>query len=916
MTKQNKPGFVLLQAKLNRPRVTRDLIVRPRLLKLLDSGLSEPLTIVVAPAGFGKTTLVSSWIEELAAGRRHGVDPVPATWLSLDESDSDPNIFLRYFINALQSIFPEAASETLSLLAGRQPPPDILAGILSNEIEALPSEFIMVLDDIHVLSGRSVFDFLTTWTHHWPRPLHLVLVSRLTPSLPLTALRAKGKLIEVRSRDLRFTMNETAEYLDQTMGSPVEEPALAAIYTQLEGWVTGLKLATLSQEARDNLGSLPQKVLSGQVDATNYLIDEVLLRQSPEIQNLLLKVSITGQFCEPLCAALLGDGEHGGDIRAGLDYLEANELFLISLDNRQEWYRLHQLFRDLLQNRLRREVGDEAVAALHDRAARWYAGRGLLEQALYHALECKNLALAAQFMWQGFGDALNHTDRPTLERWLKMLPPEYITQQPRLLAIQALHHGLRWELPQLQRIVQRLEALLLQPEMHASVEEDVILQGILATLRGHEAFIAGQPALAVDCCHEALALMPQDWTYVRGVAGMYLGINLHATGQKVEAEQFLTTHYEAAANKADVYSLRLLQALAVNALQSGLFETAHRIAQVMLRQSDQSGLALIQGWANYILGYINYHWNNLDAAERYFTVASGFIYTTQLLVVRQSLIGLADVYQAQGDFTKAMAKIGELSRLDIELYGQETIPTDAARARLLLRQGDLPGAELLSEQIDLTPSPPILMPWTEEPSLTRICVLIARNTPADIAAALKALDLLEDVALRTFNTRSRVEILALKGLAQLEQGDAVAARETLIRSVEMARRSRQIRVFVDLGLSMQKLMKQIAGHREVARTVGAILGAFESGINHGTLGPGRYNKTKPTLSLAETLTARELEILRLMAEPLNLAQIADSLNITHGTVKRHSINLYEKLGVHTRWKAIAKAVELGILPPR
>ncbi len=916
MTKQNKPGFVLLQAKLNRPRVTRDLIVRPRLLKLLDSGLSEPLTIVVAPAGFGKTTLVSSWIEELAAGRRPGIDPLPTTWLSLDESDSDPNVFLRYFINALQTIFPDAASETLSLLAGRQPQPDVLAGILSNEIEALPSEFIMVLDDIHVLSGRHVFDFLTTWTRHWPRPLHLVLVSRLTPSLPLTALRAKGKLIEVRSRELRFTLDETAEYLDQTMVTPLEQPALAAIYTQLEGWVTGLKLATLSQEARDNLSSLPQEVLSGRVNATNYLIDEVLLRQSPDIQNLLLKVSITGQFCESLCEALLAGGEHGGNIRANLDYLEANELFLIGLDNRQEWYRLHQLFRDLLQQRLRSEVGVEAVAALHDRAARWYAQRGLLEQALFHALECNNLALAGQIMWQGFGDVLNHTDRPTLERWLKMLPPDYIAQQPRLLLIQALHHGLRWELPQLHRVVQQVEALLRQPEVYASVEDDVIVQGILATLRGHEAFIAGQPAVAVDYCRQALALMPPEWTYVRGVAGMYLGINLHATGQKVEAEQFLTTHYEAAANKADVYSLRLLQALTLNALQSGLFETAHRIAQVMLRQSDQSGVALIQGWANYILGYIHYHWNSLDAAERYFTVASGFIYTTQLLVVRQSLIGLADVYQAQGDVDKAMAKIGELSRLDLELYGQETLPTMVAQARLFLRQGDLNSADANSELVNLPPSPQLLMIWTDEMPLTRIRVLIARNGPEDIDAALHALDVLDGMAIATSSPRPRVEILALRALAQLAKGDAVTARTSLIESVELARRSGQIRVYVDLGLPMQNLLGQIAAHRTITGTATRIMGAFEPNGGNTAYRSSRYTAPAAGPAPSEALTARELEILTMMVEPISLIQIAQRLNIADGTVRRHSINLYEKLGVHSRWEAVTKAVEQGILSAR
>jgi LuxR family transcriptional regulator, maltose regulon positive regulatory protein len=908
--------MVLLEAKLNRPQVTKNLIVRPRLLTLLDEGLSKPLSIVISPAGFGKTTLVSSWVDQLTAGQRPNIDPMPSVWLSLDQNDSDLNIFLRYFIHALRTIYPGAAPMTLELLSARQPPLDVLADILSNEIEALPSNFIMVLDDVQMLSGRGVFDFLVIWMSHWPQPMHMVMVSRFTPSLPLTSMRARGEVVEVRSQALRFTMSETAEYLNHRLGHSLEESTVATIYDQLEGWVTGLQLATLSTEARDILGALPQEVISGKVHMTNFLMNEVLLRQPDQIQRFLLKISITNEFCESLCMALLGDEEPGCDVRSCLNYLETNELFLIALDNRQEWYRLHQLFRELLQHRLRLELGQEAIDDLHSRAARWYAQNELLDQAINHALEGHNPTLAGDFMQQGLGDVLNRTDRPVLEYWIRLLPEELINRQPELLVMRAWAHGLRWEIPQGQRVLEQIEALLGEDWLASATDETSTLIGQVAALKAHHAYNTGQFESAVTFGREALRFIPPEWSYARGVASGYLGLGLYASGEIAEAERFLTTHYEAAAHKTDLYSLRLLNMQALNTLQQGLFESVKRTTLVMLRQSEQAGVAVTLGWAQYLLGYLHYAWNELDLAEQRFLATLGMRYTTQLLVARNGFIGLAAVYQAKGESAKAMAMIDELSQLDLELYGQETISTTAARARLLLLQGDLPGAELLSEQIDLTHPPPILMPWTEAPSLTRICILIARNTPADTAAALKALDVLDDTALRTFSSRSQVEILALRALAQLSQGDAVTARDTLIRSVELARRSKQIRIFVDLGPPMQKLMQQIAGHRIVSSTVETILVAFESSNGDSSRGSGRFRTAGADLSLAETLTARELEILRLMAEPLSQSQISENLNVSHATVKRHSVNLYEKLGVHSRWSAVEKAIELGILPPR
>ncbi len=925
MKSTKESNITILKAKLHRPRVTRELIVRPRLLALLDAGLARPLTAVVAPAGFGKSTLVSSWIGELVGGKRPGFGLVPAVWLMLDESDSDPNIFLHYFISGLRTVFPGAAPKTMALLTARQPPPmSLLADTLSNEIEGLPSRFVVVLDDVQTLHGQGVFDCLSFWARHWPWPMHLVLLSRLDPPLPLSNLRARGQLMEIRSRDLRFTYGETAEYLNRALGSAAEEPVLTALHQQMEGWITGLKLATLSPEARANFARLPEDGINGDVYVADFLIEEVLLRQPAGIQQFLLAVSIDNQFCKSLCNALLGDQDPNLDIRQCIDYLEANELFVASMDNQRKWYRLHQVFRDLLHRKLLSEMGEEAVDLLHVRAARWYAEHGLLDQALHHALEGKNLALAAQFMQQGFCDVLNRTDRPMLERWLQMLPGEVILQKPELLIMKAWGHALRWELEQALHVALQAEALLHKPEITAESDMKAVLQSHIAVLKSQAAYFNNQPDRAAVLCREVLALLPDEWRYVRGVAAIFLGMSLHSGGHITDAEQFLTAEYAAAANKAGSYPQQQLQTLVLNALQSGLFETAQRTAQVMLRHSNQSGLNLYQGWSHYLLGYIHYHWNDLEVAERHFAATVELRYTTQLLVARNGFIGLAAVYQAQGKHAAALATIGDLGRLDVELYGREEISTAAARARLLFLQGDLEGAYFWLEQVILPPGDRALLTWMDWPLLTKTAVLIARNTPADIAAAHDALDALDEIAVRTHSTRSRVEILALRALAQMAQGDVVAARRSLLQSITLSWRTGHIRVYVDLGPPMQNLLGQITGQGMVSEHISTILAAFEAAWGNGTRGVAasssiNHNGSGSTAVhrvLSENLTARELEVLTLMAEPISLAEISRQLHIAHSTTKRHTINLYEKLDVHSRWEAVAAAVELGILPPR
>ncbi len=400
MTDQN---HILLHTKLHRPRLPHDLLQRTRLIERLSHEIDTPLTLVCAPAGFGKTTLVCSWLEGSASGRKKLVSR-PSAWLSLDANDSDLTLFLRYFIAALRTIFPEACEQTLALLHARQSiPQSIIFATLSNELEEMPGEAILVLDDYHTVHGTQVNDLLDELVRHWPAPLKLVLISRLSPPLPLDRLRAKGMISEYRTRDLRFTPEETAAYLRLAHFDRLVDHALPVLESRFEGWAAGLHLATLSLHSGGSQEEILSTLSSEDPNITGYLLDEVLTHQFPAVHAFLLKTSILDRFCASLCEVVAGETSAPWNARARLDLIERSDLFLISLDNRQEWYRYHPLFQELLQQRLSEEMTAGQVADLHVRASRWFEGHGLLEEAIQHALAAGDFDLIVRQMNAGFG---------------------------------------------------------------------------------------------------------------------------------------------------------------------------------------------------------------------------------------------------------------------------------------------------------------------------------------------------------------------------------------------------------------------------------------------------------------------------------------------------------------------------------
>ena len=409
-------------------------------------------------------------------------------------------VFLRYFVAAIRTVFPEACAETLALLGAPYPTAQApLVVALSNELERLPARCVLVLDDYHTIRGEAVHDFLSELLRHWPQRLHLVLISRSNPPLPLANLRAKGQVAEIRTRDLRFTPEEAAAFLGKALRAPLSPSAVALLDQRLEGWIAGLRLVTLSLCAGADAETELAGLSGTSVEIADYLVDEVISCQTPAILKFLLATSILDRFCAALCECVLGSDASGDDppcdVPACIQWLESNNLFVIPLDNDRQWYRYHHLFQELLQRRLLAEVGPEQVTELHRRAAAWFAGQGLIDEALHHALAADDLDLAARLMEAGLCDALNREDRPTLDRWLRLLPEDFIQRRPWLLMIKAFAFQFSWQLPAVWKLLDQIEALLDEGAEHATALRRApprsgdppdlqVLRGMIAALAG------------------------------------------------------------------------------------------------------------------------------------------------------------------------------------------------------------------------------------------------------------------------------------------------------------------------------------------------------------------------------------------------------------------------------------------------
>jgi LuxR family maltose regulon positive regulatory protein len=913
---------LLITTKLHRPLVTGNHVERPRLLQLLQQGLSRPLTLVCAGAGFGKTTLVSCWLSSLeAAEEREPGGLLRTAWLSLDAQDSDLDRFVTYLVAALRTIFPDACAATLELInAPIDPPLGLLTATLINEIALLPDRFVLAVDDFNAISGESAPELLNRLLQHWPPNMHLVLISRYSPLLPLARLRVSEQLTEIRSRDLRFTAEETAAYLDIALSASLGQPALALLEQHTEGWIAGLQLATL---ALRTLGGAEVDVTPIPVDdaeAVQYLVDEVLSGQPPAIQRFLLQTSILDRFCAALCEAVAEGEDAGWMAQESLAWIERANLFIVPLDRRQGWFRYHHLFQEMLRWKLRERFGPDEINRLHCRAAGWFADHGLIDEALHHALAAGDLDLAASLMEGALCDVHNREDRPTLERWLRLLPEAYVERRPGILMFKAWSLHWTWHLDAIPPVLDRIEKLIEEAGQDSSGADPgsdlAALRGQIALNRMLVAHMNNQPAPALAFCQEALALLPKTWLFGRGSAMLFTGMSLQAMGRGAEAERLLHNEYESLTDKTTNYAIRLLFGLMVVYFQAGNLELARQVAQGMLHQATRSHFPVLQGWASYFLARIYFQWNDLGRARQYFGELVDKRYTAHTHAARNGLSGLALTLQVQGQSDEAQETLELLSQFDLDIIGYETDDTRSASAHLALAQGDLASACRWADLFS-RPAPDRTLYWVQHPHLVKAQILLARGGPSDIALARESADAVYEIAQRTTSVPFMIASLAVRALALDAAGQVDAAQAALQQAVELAQRGGFLRVFVDLGTPMQKMLARRLSHGPLGETVQRILAAFpDHPVAESPVAPLAPGWVRDGDYVVEPLTMRELEILALLREPLSGKEIANSLFISVTTFKRHTANIYGKLNVHRRREAVLAAESLGLLPRR
>jgi LuxR family maltose regulon positive regulatory protein len=944
-------ALTLIRTKLQRPRLPGDLVPRRRLLDRLKAGSDRKLTLVSAMAGTGKTTLLAQWLEEC---------PRPSAWLSLDEHDNDPVVFLYYLIAAVRTAFPHSCGKTFALLsAPKLPPVRAITAALINELDDLavtPSQQgpaakaihsvaspVLAFDDYHHITEPVIHEILSSLIEHLPQGLHLALATRADPPLPLARWRARSEMTEVRSVDLRFTLEEAHALLERTAGRDLNPEMVRLLEEKTEGWVVGLRLAGLSMRTRPDLDAFVRGFRGTSIDLiTEYLLDEVLAQQSPEVQDALLRTSILDRFCAPLFEAVCWGGtpapgsssgtavpatevpaEKGGDV---IDWIAKSNLFLVLIDKEDRWYRYHHLFSGFLQRELSQRTSGTDTSELHTRAGAWFAQHGFIDEAMHHLLAAGDTAAAAALVAEHRYALMNRVQWPHLDRYLQQFSPDILEQYPDLLMLQRwllYQQGRRVELP---AALEQLEAAL--PGELLSPEEVNHLQGEISALRSNLYYLALDPEHALVAAQQALETTPRELWSVRILARLLLAGVLQMRGDSSEAYATIYSGFEEEETQSNAFKATLVMTVCFAHWLDADLKGMAQAARQCIALSQQSDIPHILNYGHYHLGRVCYQRNDLAAAEEQFTMVMQEPYLNYGHCYAHSACGLALVHQAQGRSDSAQAVIESAHSFMLETGNTTLMPViQAFQAEIALRQGQIALAGQWAVHLD--PVPP-LEPMVHLFSLhlTLVKVWLAQDTPASRGQAADLLERSREFVETTHNTRFLIEVLALQAMLQDRRDERQTALELLGQAVALAEPGGFIRLFVDLGSPMASLLEQLRLQGMAVEYITSILTALATTHERRTTKDDANVDARPrtdimpwssglgaSSTLVESLTPRELDVLALLGRRLTNKEIAAELVISPETVKTHTLHIYRKLDVRNRRQAAARARELGLLSP-
>ena len=886
-------------------------MARPRLSERLSRGAESALTLVSAPAGFGKTTLLAEWLAVAAAGGRS------VAWLSLDQRDNDPALFWTYVVAALNTGAPGGGAGALSLLEPPRPPNEAGLVTLLNDLDAISNDVVLVLDDYHVIDARDVQDGMAFLLEHLPPQIHLVIASRTDPPLPLARLRGRGELAEIRAADLRFTPGEAAAYLNEVMGLALTAADVAALEGRTEGWIAALQLAALSMQGREDTAAFIDGFAGDDRYIVDFLAEEVLQRQPEHVQHFLLQTSILDRLSGPLCDSVTG--QDGG--KAKLTALERGNLFLVPLDDRRQWYRYHQLFADVLHARLLDEQPDD-VPELHRRASAWYEQNDEPSEAIRHALAARDFERAADLVELAIPAMRRSRQEAAVLGWLKLLPDEVVRVRPVLsvgfagaLLAGGEFEGVEARLRDAERWLDGatgIRAGSQAPAAEMVVVDDEEFRRLPAEIelyRAAQALARGDGPETVRHARRALELSPADEHLGRASAAALMGLAFWANGD-LEAGHSGYAECMAglrrAGHIADTFGCAI--ALADIRRTQGHLGEAMRTYEQALQRASQQGGSVLRGTADMYVGMSEIHRERDDLPA-----------ATQQLLRSQDLgehnglpqnryrwrVAMARIREAEGDLDGALDLLNEAERLYVGDFFPNVRPVPALRARVRVAQGELGEALGWARERGLSADDDLSY-LRECEHITLARVLLARYTAEraerSVQEATRLLERLLRAAEEGQRTGSVIEILVLQALARQARGDIPAALASLRRALTLAEPEGYARIFADEGPPMASLLRAAAKQGIAPRYVRRLLAAVNK----------TEDSTPASQGLIEPLSERELDVLRLLGTDLGGPEIARELVVSLNTVRTHTKNIYAKLGVNNRRAAVRRARELDL----
>ncbi|MGY1638928.1 LuxR C-terminal-related transcriptional regulator [Geodermatophilus sp. SYSU D00742] len=901
----------LLQTKLRVPRRRRGLVARPRLHERLSRGTEAALTLVSAPAGFGKTTVLTEWLASVAEEGRS------VAWLSLDQRDNDPAVFWTYLVAALRTAAPEVGAAALALLQSRQSSTEAVLAPLLNDLSALPDDLVLVLDDFHVIEAPDVQVGMSFLVEHLPAQVHLVIAGRADPALPLARFRARGELAELRAADLRFTADEAAAYLTVAMGLPLTAEDVATLEQRTEGWIAALQLAALSLRGRDDVAGFIAGFAGDDRYIVDYLAEEVLQRQPERVRSFLLQTSILSRLTGPLCDAVTG--QDGGT--AMLEALDRANLFLVPLDDRRRWYRYHHLFADVLHVRLQAEQPD-AVGGLHRRAGEWYERSGERAEAVRHALAGGDVARAADLVELALPALQKGRQEATMRRWLEALPDEVIRARPVLSVGYAAVLMVSGQVGRVEERLRDAERWLtptpdgghdpLTPATEMVVVDDAgfrRLPNAIAMYRAGQALLSGDVAGTVAHARRALDLADAGDHLGRGGPAALLGLAYWASGDLDAGHRWYAegaASLERGGHLSDVTGCAI--ALAdIRLAQGRLGEAMHTLERALRLVTPETG-PVLRGAADMHVGIAGVltERGDLEAARRH-------LLTSRDLGEHAGLpqnpyrwrVVMARLREAEGDADGALALLDEAQRRYVGDYFPEVRPVAALTARVLTRHGRWADALAWAQERGLSATDEVdYLHEFEHLTLARALVAryAAEGDERSVPVVVQLLARLRHAAEEGGRTGSLLDVLVVQALAEQARGDVAAALAALRRALALAEPQGHLRIFTDEGPRLGVLLRTVAAD-SAAGYARRLLAALETG----------KDRTAVPVGLVDPLSARELDVLRLLGSDLDGPDIARQLFVSVNTVRTHTKNIYAKLGVTNRRAAVRRGEELDLM---